>query len=65
MSKSAFSFAIKSCIMEAYKAANVAVPKGITAHSVQSAAANAALSKNASIEEVCRAATWSSMSTFV
>lgn len=58
MSKLAISFAIKLCI-------RIEVPSGITAHFVLSAATSAALNNNASMEEVCKAATWSSISMFV
>lgn len=54
MSKSAIGFAIKFCITEAYKALHIPVPTGITAHSV-----------NALVEEICKMATWSSVSTFI
>lgn len=64
MSKSAISYAIHSCIPEAYKTAKVEIPRGITAHSVRSTSTNAAFFKHSSMEDVCRAATWSSISTF-
>lgn len=65
MSKSAISSAMKSCIKEAYRAQKLLIPEGITAHSTRRAAANVALNRNASVEEICRAATRSSLSTFI
>lgn len=65
MSSVAIGSAIRSCIREAYKAAGLEVPKGVTAHSTQSAATSAALSNRASVTEICKAATWTSLSTFV
>lgn len=65
MAKSTIIVAVRSCILKAYKASHTELPKGITAHSVRSAATNAAYSSNASVEDVCKAATWSSVSMFV
>lgn len=63
MSNSAISNAVKSCIKKAYIAQKLPIPGGITAHSTRRAANNAAFNKNASVEEVYRAAMWSSLST--
>ena len=62
---SAISKALKACITESYLAQRRPIPQGLTAHSVRSMATNAAFTHNASPLEVCRAATWSSLSTFV
>lgn len=55
---------IKSCIIMAYQAIGENPPDGITAHSVRSAATSAAFDGYASLQEICRAATWSSVHTF-
>lgn len=65
MSSAAIGSVIRSCIKKAYRVSRLEVLKGITAHSTRSAATSVALSKGASVEEICRAATWSSLSTFV
>lgn len=65
MSMAAISSTIWNCMKEAYVAAKLEVPAGITAHSTRSAAANAAFNNRAFIEEICKAATWSSVSTFI
>lgn len=52
-------------VLKAYKASGLEVPKGITAHSTRSATTSEALSNRASVDEICRAATWTSLSTFV
>lgn len=59
-SSSSISFAIRSCIALAYKAAKIPAPAGITVHSIRCAAANATFARGASVE-VCRAATWSGL----
>ncbi|XP_070603189.1 uncharacterized protein [Erythrolamprus reginae] len=56
---------IKDCISEAYKAGGHTVPEGLTAHSTRSAATSAAWSTQASIEDICRAATWAAPTTFI
>lgn len=48
-----------------YKASNLVPPEEITAHSTRSAATSAALMNRASIEDICKAATWFSASIFV
>lgn len=65
MSMMAIRGAIRTCICEAYKALNLVPPEGITAHSTCSTVASAALLNRALIEDICKAATWSSVSTFV
>ncbi|XP_029140096.1 ephrin type-A receptor 7 [Protobothrops mucrosquamatus] len=56
---------IRACIAEAYQSSSLPAPRRITAHSTRSAATSAAWSTQASIDEICRAATWSSPSPFV
>uniref|UniRef100_A0A8C6V4T6 Tyr recombinase domain-containing protein n=1 Tax=Naja naja TaxID=35670 RepID=A0A8C6V4T6_NAJNA len=53
---------LRASIARAYEAQSSAVPQGITAHSTRSAATSAAWATQASIEEICRAATWASPS---
>lgn len=65
MSNPAISANIRSCIKEAYVSYGLPPPKGITAHSTRSAAMSAAFSNRASLEEICKAAAWFSLSTFV
>lgn len=65
MSSSAISAAIRSCIREAYAALGLTPPVGIVAHSTRSVATSAAFANHASAEEICRAAAWSSLSTFI
>ncbi|XP_042302565.1 uncharacterized protein LOC121919745 [Sceloporus undulatus] len=55
---------IKQCIVQCYKSLKLQPPADITAHSTRSAATSAALSTNAPLAEICRAATWKSPSTF-
>lgn len=56
---------IRACIARAYQSQSLPVPTRITAHSTRSAAVSAAWHTQASVEEICRAATWSSPSAFV
>ncbi|XP_070803767.1 uncharacterized protein [Pituophis catenifer annectens] len=56
---------IRACIASAYQAQAIPVPNSITAHSTRSAATSAAWATQASLEEVCRAATWSTPSPFI
>lgn len=44
---------------------NLEVLDGITAHSTRSATTSTALHNRASVEEICKAAIWSSISTFI
>ena len=65
MSTAMISKTLKSCVIEAYKMQKQPVPQGLTAHSIRGMATNAAFSHSASPLEVCRTATWSSLSTFI
>lgn len=65
MSTSAISACLRTCIKEAYCALKLTPPSGIVAHSTRSAATSTAFANRASSEEICRAATWSSPSTFI
>lgn len=56
---------IRACISMAYEAQALPVPRRITTHSTRGAVTSAAWATQASLEEVCRAATWSSPSPFV
>ncbi|ETE73867.1 hypothetical protein L345_00290, partial [Ophiophagus hannah] len=56
---------IRACIAQAYKEAALPVPQGLTAHSTRSAATSAAWATQASLEEICRAATWAFPSPFI
>ncbi|XP_034289059.2 uncharacterized protein LOC117674930 [Pantherophis guttatus] len=56
---------IKLCISAAYKLKGSQVPGGIVPHSTRSAATSVAWAAQASIDEICRAATWSSISSFI
>ncbi|XP_039181405.1 zinc transporter ZIP11 isoform X2 [Crotalus tigris] len=56
---------IRACITGAYQSESLLVPRRVTAHSTNSAATSAAWATQASIEDVCRAATWSSPSPFI
>ncbi|XP_070591651.1 F-box/LRR-repeat protein 8-like [Erythrolamprus reginae] len=56
---------IRDCIAEVYTARSQSPPAGVVAHSTRSAATSAAWSTQASLEEICRAATWASASTFI
>lgn len=47
------------------QASSLEVPAGITAHSTRSTATSAAFKNCASVVKFCKAATWSSDSTFV
>lgn len=65
MSSQTIGTAISCCIKEAYRAARLVPPEGITAHSTRSAVTSAALANRASIENICKAVTWSTVSTFI
>lgn len=56
---------IKACISAAYTSQGIQVPGGIVPHSTRSAATSAAWTTQASIDEICRAASWSSISSFI
>lgn len=55
---------LKTCLIEAYGLHKLVVPGEIIARSIQSSSINAAFTNLASVEEVCYAATWSSILTF-
>lgn len=65
MSTSVISAAFRTCIKEAYITLGLLPRPGITAHSTRSAATSAAFANWTSAEKICRAADWSSLSTFV
>lgn len=56
---------IKACISTAYDYQKRPRPSKIYAHSTRSAAASAAWSTNASVIDICRAASWSSLTSFI
>ena len=55
---------IVDAIRMAYSSANVQVPDGLKAHSTRGVASSWAVSRGASLQEICTAASWSSPSTF-
>ncbi|XP_071969993.1 uncharacterized protein [Engystomops pustulosus] len=63
-SKSSLSRWIKTVIKEAYEALRMAVPDTIKAHSTRAMATSWAERRGATIEQICKAATWSSSLTF-
>lgn len=65
MSTTSIGTTLRSCIQEAYKASKLVPPEGITSHSTRSVATSAAWANRALVEDVCKAATWSSISTFI
>ncbi|XP_026545234.1 uncharacterized protein LOC113426991 [Notechis scutatus] len=56
---------IRACIAKAYQSRSLPMPRGVMAHSTRSAATMATWATQAPIEEICRAATWSSPSPFI
>ncbi|XP_058043567.1 uncharacterized protein LOC131200588 [Ahaetulla prasina] len=56
---------IRATIAMTYDLQSLPRPKNITAHSTRSASTSAAWATQAPLEEVCRAATWSSPSPFI
>lgn len=56
---------IRAMISTAYQRQALPIPQGITAHSTRSAATSAAWFTQAPLEEVCRAATWTSITPFI
>lgn len=56
---------IMATISTAYESQSLPIPRYITAHSTRSAAMSAAWATQAPLEEVCRAATWSSLTPFI
>ncbi|XP_058017525.1 uncharacterized protein LOC131187272 [Ahaetulla prasina] len=65
VTKSVLARWIRAAIATAYESQSLPVPRNITAHSTRSAASSAAWSAQASIDEICRVATWSTPSSFV
>lgn len=63
-SKSTISRWIRMAIQITYKAQNLTPPSEIRAHSTRAWATSAAEKAGATPEQICRAATWSSFSTF-
>ncbi|XP_060543235.1 uncharacterized protein LOC132710620 [Pantherophis guttatus] len=56
---------IRAAIAVAYRQSDSPLPHPITAHSTRSASTSAAWATQASLEEVCRAATWTTISPFI
>ncbi|XP_058041733.1 uncharacterized protein LOC131199706 [Ahaetulla prasina] len=65
VTKSVLARWIRATIATAYENLSLPVPRNITAHSTRSAASSAAWGAQASIDEICRAATWSTPSSFI
>ncbi|XP_053109124.1 uncharacterized protein LOC128326401 [Hemicordylus capensis] len=65
VSKETLARWLRATIALAYESLHLQVPLGITAHSTRSASTSAAFSARAPLEEICKAATWSSTSPFV
>ncbi|CAJ0953935.1 unnamed protein product [Ranitomeya imitator] len=63
-SKTTLAKWIRSTIQESYLVRNASVPAGIKAHSIQSVSASRAIWHQASAQQLCKAATWSSLHTF-
>ncbi|XP_073431525.1 uncharacterized protein [Dendrobates tinctorius] len=63
-SRSTIARWIRLTIQEAYRIRGTPVPPGIRAHSTRAVGASWALRHQASAEQVCKAATWSSLHTF-
>ncbi|XP_071967071.1 uncharacterized protein [Engystomops pustulosus] len=63
-SKTSLSRWIKTVIKEAYESLNMAAPDTIKAHSTRAMATSWAERRGATIEQICKAATWSSSLTF-
>ncbi|XP_068103097.1 uncharacterized protein [Hyperolius riggenbachi] len=56
---------IRQAILMAYQSQGMVLPTSVKAHSTRSVATSWAERAGASIEQICRAATWSSQNTFV
>lgn len=65
ISNLAISHTLKPCIAEAYNIFKVHIPTRITGRLVRSATTNAAFARHATSKEICKAATWSPVSTFI
>ncbi|CAJ0943885.1 unnamed protein product [Ranitomeya imitator] len=63
-SRSTIANWIKRAILEAYQIQGLPPPGKLTAHSTRATAVSWAEKASASIEQICRAATWSSVHTF-
>ena len=64
VARSTISRWIVEAIRLAYSSKGVQVPEGLRAHSTRGVSASWALSRGASVQEICMAANWSSSSTF-
>ncbi|KAM4749122.1 uncharacterized protein WCC33_006551 [Rhinophrynus dorsalis] len=64
-SKASISRWIKECIKLAYEEAKAKVPENLTAHSTRSLSTSWAAKAEASATEICKAATWASIYTFI
>ena len=64
-SKGTISRWIKMAILEGYKTLHLDPPQGLKAHSTRALATSWAEKAGATPEQICKAATWSSMSTFI
>uniref|UniRef100_A0AAV2LM58 Tyr recombinase domain-containing protein n=1 Tax=Knipowitschia caucasica TaxID=637954 RepID=A0AAV2LM58_KNICA len=56
---------VATAVRRAYQAQGLAPPVGFRSHSTRGMAASTALLRGASVEDVCRAASWASSSSFV
>ena len=65
VSKARLSHWVVDTIQEAYKGAGIPAPAGVRAHSTRGLATSWALWRGASLSEICRAASWSTPSTFI
>ena len=63
-SKVAIARFVKMAVTEAYLAKGKVPPLGVTAHSTRAVGASWAQRNRASAEQICKAATWSSLHTF-
>ncbi|XP_041446068.1 uncharacterized protein LOC121403002 [Xenopus laevis] len=63
-SKATLARWIKETIRQAYLSKGKAPPLSVRAHSTRAVGASCALRNSASVEQICRAATWSSVHTF-
>lgn len=64
-SKSTLGRWLKQAIKEAYISLGLEPPEGVLPHSTRAVAASWAERAGASPEQICKAATWSSFSTFI
>ena len=64
-SSSTLSKWLVSTISLAYELQNKPLPEGLRAHSTRAVATSMALLRGVDIQDICRAATWSNVSTFV